>query len=156
MNGEQLTGYIGKFHGTIYRLAFSYVRNAADAEDICQEAFLRLYRFEGSFQSDENAKAWLIRVTVNLSKNLLRSCRFTRWEPLDESVPALDDEELSLLQSVMKLPPKYRAAIYLYYYEGYSVKEIADITGATVSSVTTRLARGRGRLKEILLEEGFS
>lgn len=155
MNNEALTRYIGLFHGTVYRLAYSYVRNHADAEDITQDAFLRLYKFEGEFASDENCKAWLIRVTINLSKNLLKSGWFTRRTELDEDLPCKSAEDNALFECVTALPPKYRVAIHLYYYEGYSVKEIADITGATASSVTTRLARGRERLKEMLRKEGL-
>ena len=154
LNGDSLTEYIRLFHGTVYRLAYSYVKNHADAEDITQEAFLRLYRFKGEFPSDSDCKAWLIRVTVNLSKNLVGSCWFSRREELDENIPCHDIEDSSMLESVMKLPPKYRVTIHLYYFEGYSVKEIADIMRTSVSSVTTRLSRGRELLKKLLLEEG--
>ncbi len=153
MDGESLIKYIGLFHGTVYRLAYSYVKNKADAEDITQDVFLKLYKFHGEFQADENCKAWLIRVTINLSKNLLRSGWFTKRTELTEDIPCEDEEDRSLIEYVMKLPEKYRVTIHLYYYEGYSVKEIADMTGASVSSVTTRLMRGRERLKEMLLKE---
>ena len=106
-----------------------------------------------SFDSPENCKAWLIRVTINLSKNFLRSKRSIQLEELDENIPALDKEQSELLEIVMSLPPKYRAVIHLYYYEGYSVKEIADIIGASVTSVTTRLSRARERLKDMLSRE---
>ncbi len=153
MDGESLTRYIGLYHGTVYRLAYSYVRNTADAEDITQDAFLKLYKFRGEFRSDENCKAWLIRVTINLSKNLLRSAWIVRRTELSEDIPCEDEQDRSLIGYVMKLPEKYRVTIHLYYYEGYSVKEIADITGSSTSAVTTRLMRGRERLKEMLLKE---
>lgn len=154
MINDALERYIGLYHGTVYRLAYSYTRNSADAEDITQEAFLRLYRFNGEFAADENCKAWLLRVTVNLSKNLLRSSWFTKREELSEDIPSADREDLGLIECVMSLPPKYRAVIHLYYYEGYSSKEIADILGITLTAVTTRLKRGREKLKELLLKEG--
>ena len=153
MTNEELTEYVRMFHGTLYRLAFGYVRNTADAEDICQNAFVKLLGYRGEFESPENCKAWLIRVTINLSKNLLRSKRSVQLEELDEGIPSLEPEEYELLETVMLLPPKYRAVIHLYYYEGYSVKEIADIIGATVSTVTTRLSRARERLKDMLSRE---
>lgn len=153
MTNDELTEYVRMFHGTLYRLAFSYVRNGENAEDICQNAFVKLLGYRGEFASPENCKAWLIRVTINLSKNLLRSKRSVQLEELDEDIPSLDPEEYGLLETVMSLPPKYRAVIHLYYYEGYSVKEIADIIGATVSTVTTRLSRARERLKDMLLRE---
>lgn len=155
MSNEELSEYIKMFHGTVYRLALSYVRNCAEAEDICQDVFVKLMEYKGVFEAPENCKAWLIRVTVNLSKNLLRSCRFTRCTELDENLPLLDAERRELMEAVMSLPPKYRSVIHLYYYEGYSVKETADILGLSVSSVTTRLSRARERLKELLLREGY-
>ena len=153
MSNDELSEYIKLFHGTVYRLAFSYVRNCAEAEDICQDAFVKLLGYKGEFEAPENCKAWLIRVTINLSKNLLKSGRFTRCTVLDENLPILDGEQHELMEAVMSLPPKYRSVIHLYYYEGYSVKEIADMLGVSVSSVTTRLARARERLKALLLRE---
>lgn len=153
MTNDELTGYVRMFHGNLYRLALGYVRNAEDAEDICQNAFVKLMSCKGSFESPENCKAWLIRVTINLSKNHLRSKRSAQFEELDENIPALEKDETELLETVMTLPPKYRAVIHLFYYEGYSVKEIAGIVGATVTTVTTRLSRARERLKDLLLRE---
>ncbi len=155
MSNEELNEYIKMFHGTVYRLALSYVRNCAEAEDICQDAFVKLMGYKGEFETPENCKAWLIRVTINLSKNLLKSGRFTRCTELDENIPMLDAEQRGLMEAVMTLPPKYRSVIHLYYYEGYSVKETADILGVSVSSVTTRLARARERLKTLLLREDY-
>ncbi len=155
MDSERLEQYIKLYHGAVYRLALSYVKNCADAEDITQEAFLRLYRYTGSFAADENCKAWLIKVTVNLSKNLLKSCWFTRREELAENIPYKEGSDGEVFDSVMSLPPKYRAVIHLYYYEGYSVKEIADIVGKSQTNITTMLARGRERLKKMLQKEGL-
>ena len=157
MTDGELESCIRLFHSSVYRLALSCVKNEAEAEDICQTAFCRLLDYNGEFAAAENCRAWLFRVTVNLSKNLLKSKRFTRTAELDENIPArhgFSDEETALWETVSKLPPKYRAAIHLYYYEGYSVKEIADMTGDSVSAVTTRLARAREKLKKLLLEEG--
>ncbi len=142
MTNEELTEYVKMFHGTLYRLAFGYVHNCENAEDICQSAFVKLIDCKCSFDSPENCKAWLIRVTINLSKNFLRSKRSIQLEELDENIPALDKEQSELLEIVMSLPPKYRAVIHLYYYEGYSV-----------TSVTTRLSRARERLKDMLSRE---
>lgn len=157
MTGSDLERYIRLYHKSVYRLALSVVKNEAEAEDICQTAFCRLLDYNGEFAAEENCRAWLFRVTINLSKNLLKSKRFARCDELDENIPArhdFSDEKTALWETVCKLPPKYRAAIHLYYYEGYSVKEIADMTGDSVSAVTTRLARARERLKKLLLREG--
>lgn len=157
MNGSKLERYVRLYHKPVYRLALSYVHNEAEAEDICQEAFCKLLDCGEEFAAEENCRAWLFRVTINLSKNLLRSKRFTRTDELDEKIPAkhdFSDDETSLWETVSRLPPKYRSVIHLYYYEGYSVKEIADMTGDSVSTVTTRLARARDKLRKMLLKEG--
>lgn len=152
--------YIGLFHKAVYKLALSIVHNEAEAEDICQNAFCKLLNYDGEFETPENCKAWLFRVTVNLSKNLLKSTRFSRTAQLgelDENIPAMNDfteNETVLWETVAKLAPKYRAAIHLYYYEGYSVKEIAEMTGDSVSAITTRLARAREKLKTLLVKGG--
>ena len=155
MTESELEQCIRQYHGAVYRLALSYVKNASEAEDICQSAFIKLW--EQSAAPPENPKAWLFTVTVNLSKNLLKSMRFTRSTELDENIPCsarLSENETELWQAVMKLTPKSRAVIHLYYYEEYSVKEIADIIGASETNVTTRLARAREKLKKLLLKEG--
>lgn len=157
MNSSELERYVRLYHKSVFRLALSYVKNEAEAEDICQEAFCKLLDCGEEFAAEENCKAWLFRVAINLSKNLLKSKRFSHME-LDEKIPAahdFSDEETELWETVSKLPPKYRAVIHLHYYEGYSVKEIAEMTGSTVSTVTTRLARARDKLKKLLLREGI-
>lgn len=153
MDAKQLETYITLYHTTVYRVAYSYVKNSADAEDICQEAFLKLYKTSEIFESDENCRAWLMKVTVNLSKNLLKSAWITRRDELDDSIQCENAEDNQLIEKVLGLSPKYRIVIHLYYFEGYSVKEIASIIGTSVSTVTTRLARGREQLKKILLKE---
>ena len=158
MTGSELENYIRLFHKSVYRLALSCVKNEAEAEDICQTAFCKLLDYHGEFAADENCKAWLFQVTINLSKNLLSSKRFTRTDELDENIPVrhdFTDGETALWDTVSRLSPKYRAVIHLYYYEGYTVKEISEMTGDTVSTVTTRLARARDRLKKLLLREGI-
>ncbi|MCM1334520.1 MAG: sigma-70 family RNA polymerase sigma factor [Bacteroides sp.] len=150
LTNEELTKYVRLFHGTVFRLAFSYVHERAEAEDVCQDAFLKLMSYRGRFETPENAKAWLIRVTINLSKNTLRSGRFTRRADADENLMSSDGEHRELYEAVLSLPPAYRAAIHLHYYEGYSVKEIARITGSSVTAVTSRLERARKKLKALL------
>lgn len=153
MDAKQLEAYITLYHTAVYRLAYSYVKNSADAEDICQEAFLKLYKTSEVFENDENCRAWLMKVTVNLSKNLLKSAWFARRGDTDEIMLCENPQNSGLLEQIMQLAPKYRIVIHLYYFEGYSVKEIAAIIGTSVSAVTTRLARGREQLKKILLKE---
>lgn len=155
MNENDLTVYIQKYHSTIFRLSFGYVKNREDAEDIVQEAFLKLYSSKIKFESDENVKAWLIRVTINLSKDLLKSHWFKRRAELSSDIPTYVREEYSLSDYLKKLKPEYSAVLFLFYYEGYSTKEIAKIYKTSVSVITTRLARARKHLKNLLLKEGY-
>ena len=153
MSNDELCRYIKLYHGAVYRAVFSYLHNASEAEDIVQETFVKLFNTNKSFESDEHCKAWLIRVAINLSKNLLKSFRYTHTEELDEAIPVESAEDCALADALSALPPKYRAVIHLYYYEGYSAKEIAEILGLTVTAVTTRLARAREKLKALMTAE---
>lgn len=157
MTDQNAEKYVRLYHTMLYRVAFSYLRSAADAEDVCQDSFLRLLNYTGEFPTDEDCKRWLIRVAVNLSKNLLKY-RHIHGEPLeypDETAGAADEPtaESELLPLIKSLPPEYGAVIHLFYYEGYSAKEIAQILGISVTAVTSRLSRGRRRLKLLLTEE---
>lgn len=152
MDDSALTGYVKRYHKTVFRLAYSYVRNRENAEDICQEAFVKLLDYRDNFSSDEDCKRWLMRVVINLSKNLLKSFRFSRTEQLNEDIPLETAEDGELLTLVKTLPIKYGEVIHLFYYEGYSVNEIADILSISQTAVTSRLMRGRTKLKSLLME----
>ena len=155
MTDDELCGYVRQYHGMLVRLAFSYMKNREDAEDIAQDAFIRLYRCNKAFAAEGNVKAWLIRVTVNLCKDMLRSSAYKhRGEQLDD-IPCESTEELGLLDCVKRMKPEYAGAVYLYYYEGYSVKELAGVLGITATAASTRLARARSQLKKMLLKEGL-
>ncbi|MBQ8613313.1 MAG: sigma-70 family RNA polymerase sigma factor [Ruminiclostridium sp.] len=155
MNEEKLAEYVCLYRGTVFRLAYSYLKNREDAEDISQEAFLRLYKSKESFKSDENVKAWLIRVTINLSRNLLKSGWRKRRTELEKEFPFSQKEENDLHYFISRLKPEYSVVIHLFYYEGYSIKEISEICRISSAAVRTRLTRARNQLKEMLLKEGF-
>ena len=157
MTNQDVEKYVRMFHTMLYRLALSYLRNAADAEDVCQDSFIRLMKYPGDFPTDEDCKRWLIRVVINLSKNLLKY-RKTHPEPMELTYDIADNSakptsESELIPLIKKLPPEYAAVIHLFYYEGYSAKEIAMILGISVTAVTSRLSRGRRRLKQLFTEE---
>ena len=141
----------------ILRLSYTYLNHTQDAQDICQTVFLKLLEKAPAFQSPEHEKAWIIRTTANACKDLLKSHWRKTSVPLEAAaaVPAPQAEEGSLLAAVNLLPPQYRAVIYLYYYEGYSAKEIARLLGSNPATVSTRLRRGRARLKALLEQEGY-
>ncbi len=150
---EYIRRVVLQYSGTLYRIAFTALHSAPDAEDIVQEVFLQLLRTRQQFASQEHEKAWLIRVTINLSRNRLR--RSSRSElPLEQCAePAAQDDLVQtseLLQAVLALPEKYSTIIHLYYYEDYTIKEIAHILSLPVPTVGTRLARGRALLRTTL------
>ncbi len=155
MDEKELAEYVRLYRGTVFRLAYSYLKNREDAEDISQEAFLRLYKSKESFQADENVKAWLIRVTINLSRNLLKSGWRKRRTELEKEIPFSQKEENDLHDFISRLKPEYSVVIHLFYYEGYSIKEISEICRISSAAVRTRLTRARNQLKEMLLKEGF-
>ena len=143
-----------QYAGMLYRLAYARTGSRADAEDVTQTVLLKLYQQGDRFESEEHRKHWLLRVAVNESKKLLRSPWRRRTGPLEEAgEPVFDTPQQSeLYQHVMGLSPKYRAAVYLYYYEDCSVQEIAAAMGANPYTVQTWLMRARGKLKLILQE----
>ena len=137
----------------VYRLALVRTRSVADAEDVVQEVFLRCLKHNPVFQSAEHQKAWLLKVAVNCSKTLLGSAFRRHSVPEDamgELVSEDDSPDSTVYDAVLKLPEKYRTAIHLYYYEDYTVKEIASLMRTTESTVKSWLHRARGMLKETL------
>lgn len=146
----EFTQYVSAFQPSVFRFAYSYVKNSADAEDITQEVFLKLYRSHESFKAEENVKAWLIRVTSNVAKNYLSSAWIKRKLPLEEDIPLKSEKDYELLEALNRLGKNYRSVIYLHYYEGYTVSEISSMLSITESNVKARLKRGRDKLKAIL------
>jgi len=137
----------------LLRLASTRLDTAADAEDAVQETFLKLLTVRPVFRDAEHEKAWLIRTTLHRASDIRRLAE-RRNVPLEEAAQAAAPERGSdLLAAVRGLPEKYSAVIHLYYYEGYSIKEIAAMLGLPAPTVGTRLARGRERLRQMLKEE---
>ena len=139
----------------LFRAALAMMGGKADAEDIVQDAFVKLFEKQPDFESLEHETAWLIRVTVNLCKNRLRSHWWKNSTPLLESYPAQTERRHELLETVLSLPAKYRAVIHLFYYEGYSTKEIAEMTKRKDSTVREQLTRARRILKKYLEGESI-
>lgn len=155
MNEEQFRDAVERHGDMVFRLAYSYLKNRADAEDVMQETLLKLYMEQNAFDSREHEKYWIVRVAVNECKKLLRSPWRRRIGPLDEAAETAvfdSPSQTELFCQVMALPAKYRAAIYLHYYEGYSVREIAGAMGSNPSTVQTWLMRARGQLQVKLKE----
>lgn len=147
---EHIQQMVQKHIKSIARVAYSYVRNIQDAEDIAQDTFIGYLEYQGKFKSEEHEKAWLIRVCINKSKNFLKSGWNKSRNPLPENLEALSLEENYVLEAVLDLDEKYRIPIHLYYYEGYSIKDISRFLSLPSGTVGTRLARGKEQLKKQL------
>lgn len=145
-------------HGdTVRRLCMVHLKNYADTEDIFQTVFLKYALTSVSFDSDEHEKAWLIRVTLNACKDLLKSIfrsRTVSLEELMEQPAQLSADHREVLEAVLSLPARYRDVVYLHYYEEYTAPEIARILGKNVNTVYTRLTRAKGLLREKLGGDG--
>ena len=143
---------VNTYADLILRLSYTYLSHTHDAQDICQTVFLKLIERRPAFASSEHEKAWIIRTTINACKDHLKSHWRKTTVPIEaaQHVPAPAAEPGSILASVNLLPPKYRAVIYLHYYEGYTAREIADMTGGTEDAVAARLSRGRKKLRALL------
>lgn len=148
---------IRTYQGDLFRLAFSVCKNAADAEDILQDVFISYHSSKKQFQSERHLKAWLMKVVVNRAKNVNKSFWKRNFVPIEEYMETLvfeSEETATLFEEVMKLPDKYRVVIHLFYYEEYSVAEIADILGISKNNVKVRLNRARNKLRENMQKEG--
>lgn len=149
-NKPEVSRTIEKYFSMVYKLALSQTKSTVNAEDVTQEVFLRYIQNQDKIQSEEHAKAWLIRVTVNCSKSLFLSSWFKRTVPLEEDIPFDTPEKGEVYYAVLELPQKYRTVIHLFYYEDMSVREIAESLGEKETTVKSQLHRGREMLKKLL------
>ena len=145
-----------KYKDRVFSAAFSVCQNLADADDIVQNTFLKYHSLDLDFVSEIHIKAWLIRVAVNQGKDLVKSFWYRNkiaWEDYMDELPFEEPAESRLFEAVMRLPRKYRIVIHLFYYEDYTIDEIADILNCRPGTVKSQLNRGRKLLKSMLLEE---
>ena len=151
---EELIGIMGKYGNKILRLAYSYLHNMEDSEDILQEVLIKYIEKKPQIESEEHLKAWLLKVTSNLSKNRIEYNKVRQTDELNEELVAEEREDLSFVwEAVKALPENYREVIHLFYEEGYQTEEIAKILEVSSENIRTRLKRARTKLKEILKEE---
>lgn len=154
MTNEHFTRLAQRYIDTVYRVALNYIKSPSDADDITQNVFLKLLQEQKNFDNDDHVKHWLIRVTINECKNLVRS-RWWKSESFEEyaATVSFDDQaQTDLFYTVMALPRKYRIPIYLHYYEGYSTQEIGELLKLPKNTVCTQLKRGREVLRKTLQE----
>lgn len=158
-DASDAAAFVRRYSGMILRLCFTYSLGRADAQDICQNVFLKLLQSDRRFDSEGETRAFIIRITINECKDVLKSGWRRRSVPLDElierEVPFLPEENTGVLAAVQRLPVKYREAVYLYYYEGYNAEEIAAMVGAKPADVRQRLARAREKLRKELEGSGY-
>lgn len=154
--GEEIEEIYNRHIDTVYRVCFSFMKNAADAEDMVQETFLKLIAGNRKFQSENHEKAWLIVTASNTCKNALKHWR-RKAENIEDYTMLLDSAsdsasalEDTMLPAILALPVKYKEVVYLYYYEGYQTPEIAKMLHCSDSTVRNRLARARKYLKKTM------
>lgn len=147
---------VNTYSDLILRLSYTYLKSTQDGEDICQTVLLKLLTEDRVFESPEHERAWVVRMAINACKDELRAF-WRRAVPLDAAAEAEAPEppRSEVLDTVMALPEKYREAVYLFYYEGYSIDEIAALTGRSGAAVSAHLSRGRKKLKTMLEGESY-
>ena len=155
MSQDYIRYILDTYSQTLIKLSYTYVRNVCDAEDIAQDVFVALLKRGKPFDSAEHEKAWLLRTVINKSKNHLRSGWIKRTVSLNDNADSETDnsmdEKTQVMEAVLSLPEKYRTVIHLFYYNGYSINEIAEIVGKKPATVGTLLARGRSLLKNMMI-----
>ena len=156
MRGEQeFNTAVEQYLNMVYRIALNWFGNIHDAEDAAQEVMLRLWKSESAPADEAHLRHWLVRVTVNVCKDMSRSPWRLHVIPFAETPAesyAPDPTSQSVLEEVMRLPKKYRIPLYLFHYEGYSIQEISDLLNTNPSTIRTRLSRARELLKNQLEE----
>lgn len=150
---EKAARLLDAYGNAVLRLAYSYLHNFSDAEEILQDTMMKYLTAAPQFASPAHEKAWLMRVAANASKNRLRYNKLRAADELSEALTAEKREELAFVwDAVKQLPAQYRAAVHLFYYEGLSTAQIADVLQKKEASVRSDLFRGREKLKTILKE----
>lgn len=166
---ESFDAVMRMYTPTVYGIAYTRLGNPADAEDVSQNVFIRYFKADITYESEEHRKAWLIRCAVNCTISYATSSHYrhraadTSLDELHESAEQLgsDVEERSekaeqrraVLDAVMKLPAKYRTVVHLFYFEDMSIAQISEATGARQSTVKSQLSRARDKLRKLLAEE---
>ena len=156
MRGEaEVNHAVDTYADMVRRVCFYHLKNQADTEDVFQEVFLKYMLHDDPFKNKEHEKAWLLRVAINACKDYLKNFFRRNTVSLDslyEMAAEIPESHREVLEAVLSLPGKYKDAIYLHYYEGYSAAEIGQILGKKENTVYSLLSRGRGMLKDILTD----
>lgn len=153
---EYIERCIAKYSDNMLRAAYSILGSLAESEDAVQEVFIKLYRQKPTFNNESHEKAWLLRVTVNQAKNRLRQLkRLCAYEESCDGTVFASSEQRAVYEAVRTLDEKYRTVVHLHYFEGYTIKEIAQILSIPSSTAGTRLERAKTQLRKLLSMEGI-
>lgn len=154
---DYISDLLDKYGDMVLRIAYTYLKNRADAEDIVQDVFLRIIDKKPSFNDENHEKSWLIRATINMCKNKVNLFWNKNKCSIDDvqefAVSDKYNTDTSVFQAVMELGEKYRVVVYMYYYEGYSTPEIAKVIGKSETTIRSLLHRARNKLKDMLKED---
>lgn len=154
---DYISDLLDKYSDMVLRIAYTYLKNRADAEDIVQDVFLRIIDKKPSFNDESHEKSWLIRATINMCKNKVNMFWNKNKCSIDDvqefAVSDKYNTDTSVFQAVMALGEKYRVVVYMYYYEGYSTPEIVDVIGKNETTIRSLLHRARNKLKDMLKED---
>lgn len=155
---QEINDAVENYSDLIRRICFLHLKNRQDTEDISQKVFLKYILYSGTFENEEHERAWFVRVTINACKDFLRTAFWKNKVPLElmeEEAQTMEEADREVLEAVLSLPVKYKNVIYLFYYEGFSAVEIAQMMKKKENTVYTLLARGRKLLKEKLGGDGI-
>ncbi len=154
---KHISELVDQYGDMILRLAYTYLKNKADAEDVVQDVFMKIIEKNPHFNDKAHEKSWVMKVTVNIFQNKLNLFWKRNRCSIDEvaEIAAYDtyDTDSDVLKAVMSLHDKYRIVVYMYYYEGYSTPEISKLIEKSEATVRSLLHRARNKLKELLKEE---
>ncbi|BBH22840.1 DNA-directed RNA polymerase sigma-70 factor [Paenibacillus baekrokdamisoli] len=151
---DGLSDLVQRYADLVLRLALTYLRNMPDAQDACQNVYIKLFKQRKEFHDTEHERAWIIRVTINTCKDMMRNRWRRRLSAIDEAVlilPIEDNESREVVSYVLALPKKYRVVIHLYYYENYKTSEIAELLDRKESTVRSQLKRAKELLRARML-----
>ena len=152
MNNEAVLRLFDTYADDAFRLAYTYLGSRADAEDVVQDVFVKLIRSDITITKGKE-KSYILTMTANRCRDFLKSADVVFKAPFDDAVEAgsdieIDEEDTEMYEAVSELPDKLRVAVHLHYYEGYSLKEIADILEIEPSAVSMRLTRAKEILRK--------
>lgn len=149
----QVERLLNEYGNSILRIGYSYLKNMSDSEDVLQETLIQFIKTMPIFETTSHEKAWLLRVAINMSKNKIQYNKIRNTDELSDNLIADEKEDLAFVWEAVKgLPVRYREVMHLFYHEGYSTSQIADMLSKNETTVRSLLHRGRNKLKEVLKE----